>query len=114
CYDVTPSDTYSVQAPFGGVTEIKSMMTEMYAAFQGHPSLTPSGSVTPTLALTDIQANVEGENTNTTGTEEPPSYTDGETEEPRLEIPISLIPSTVIPLTQAQLITSIIIHPKNS
>ncbi|GKA00811.1 hypothetical protein Tco_0673476 [Tanacetum coccineum] len=76
-------------------SEIKSMMTEMYAAFQGHPSSTPSGSVTPTLALTDIQANVEGENTNTTGTEEPPSHTDGETEEPRLEIPISLIPSTI-------------------
>ncbi|GKD89353.1 hypothetical protein Tco_1364860 [Tanacetum coccineum] len=38
------------------------MMTKMYAAFQGHPSLAPSISVTPTIALTDIQANVEGEN----------------------------------------------------
>ncbi|GKB68699.1 hypothetical protein Tco_0930111 [Tanacetum coccineum] len=95
-------------------SEIKSMMTEMYAAFQGHPSSAPSGSVTPTLALTDIQANVEGENANTTATEEPPSHTEGETEEPRLAIPISSIPSTVIPPTQAQPITSIIIHPESS
>nr|GEY08739.1 retrovirus-related Pol polyprotein from transposon TNT 1-94 [Tanacetum cinerariifolium] len=29
-------------------------------AFQGYPSSAPSGSVTPTLTLTDIQANVEG------------------------------------------------------
>ncbi|GKD50651.1 hypothetical protein Tco_1279627 [Tanacetum coccineum] len=43
-------------------SEIKSMMTEMYATFQGHPSSAPSGSVTPVLALTNIQANVEGEN----------------------------------------------------
>ncbi|GJU52641.1 hypothetical protein Tco_1226355 [Tanacetum coccineum] len=76
-------------------SKIKSMMTEMYAAFQGHPSLAPSGSVTPTLALTDIQANVEGENANTTTTEEPPSHTEWETEEPRLEILISSIPSTI-------------------
>ncbi|GJU45601.1 hypothetical protein Tco_1202867 [Tanacetum coccineum] len=73
--------------------EIKSMMTKMYATFQGHPSSAPLGSVTPTLALTDIQANVEGENANTTVTEEPPSHTEGETKEPRLEIPISSIPS---------------------
>ncbi|GKB93429.1 hypothetical protein Tco_0979566, partial [Tanacetum coccineum] len=80
-------------------SEIKSMMTEMYAAFQGHPSSAPSGGVTPTLALTDIQANVEGENANTTATEEPPSHTEGETKEPKLAIPISSIPSTAIPPT---------------
>ncbi|GJY60714.1 hypothetical protein Tco_0461371 [Tanacetum coccineum] len=114
CYDVTPSDTYSVQAPFGGVTEIKSMMTEMYAAFQGHLSSAPSDSVTSILALTDIQVNVEGENANTTTTEEPHSHTEGETEEPRLAILISSIPSNVIPLTQAKPITSIIIHPESS
>ncbi|GJV94736.1 hypothetical protein Tco_1546313 [Tanacetum coccineum] len=74
----------------------------------------PSGSVTPTLALTDIQANVEGENANTTATKEPPSYTKGETEEPRLAILISSIPSTVILPTQAQPITLIIIHPESS
>ncbi|GJY54577.1 hypothetical protein Tco_0446241 [Tanacetum coccineum] len=76
-------------------SKIKSMMTEKYAAFQGHPSSAPSGSVTPILALTDIQANVEGENANTTAIEEPPSHTEGETEEPRLEIPISSILSTI-------------------
>ncbi|GJV19813.1 hypothetical protein Tco_1368833 [Tanacetum coccineum] len=95
-------------------SEIKSMMTEMYAAFQGHPSSAPSGGVTLTLVLTDIQANVEGENVNTTAIEEPPSHTEGETEEPKLAIPISSIPSTAIPPTQAQPITSIIIHPERS
>ncbi|GKD92618.1 hypothetical protein Tco_1372455, partial [Tanacetum coccineum] len=79
-----------------------------------HPSLAPSDSVTPTLALTDIQANVEGENANTIATEEPPSHTDRETKEPRLAILISSIPSIIIPPTQAQPITSIIIYPESS
>nr|GEW75918.1 hypothetical protein [Tanacetum cinerariifolium] len=48
-----------------------------------------------------------GENATTTATEEPPSHNEGETEEPRLEIPISSIPSTIIPPTEP--ITSIII-----
>ncbi|GJV51890.1 hypothetical protein Tco_1447631 [Tanacetum coccineum] len=90
------------------------MMTKMYAAFQGQSSSAPSSSVTPTLALPDIQANVEGENANTTATKEPPSHTEGETEEPTLAIPISSIPSTAIPPTQAQPITSIIIYPESS
>ncbi|GJS16599.1 hypothetical protein Tco_0411071 [Tanacetum coccineum] len=47
-------------------SEIKSMMTEMYATFQGQPSSASSDSVTLTLALTDIKANVKGETTNTT------------------------------------------------
>nr|GEU92875.1 retrovirus-related Pol polyprotein from transposon TNT 1-94 [Tanacetum cinerariifolium] len=91
--------------------EIKSMMTEMYATFQGCSFLAPSGSVTLTLALTDIQANVE-DNATTTATKEPPSHTKGETKKLRLAITISSIPSTVIPPTQP--ITSIIIHPKSS
>ncbi|GKA72518.1 retrovirus-related pol polyprotein from transposon TNT 1-94, partial [Tanacetum coccineum] len=62
--------------------------------------------------LTEV-ALPSGENANTTATEEPPSHIEGETEEPRLAIPILLIPSIVIPLTQAQPITSIIIHPKS-
>ncbi|GJZ57031.1 hypothetical protein Tco_0612525 [Tanacetum coccineum] len=86
----------------------------MLLTFQGQPSLAPSGSVTPTLALTNIQANVEGENVNTTSIEEPPSHTEGETEEPRLEIPISSIPSIVILPNQAQPITSIILHLESS
>ncbi|GJR00016.1 hypothetical protein Tco_0523000 [Tanacetum coccineum] len=40
-----------------------------------------SSIVTPTLALTHILANVEGENTTNTATEDLPSYTKGETEE---------------------------------
>ncbi|GKD85285.1 hypothetical protein Tco_1356439 [Tanacetum coccineum] len=69
-------------------SKIKSTMTKMYAAFQGHPSSAPPGSITLTLALTNIQANVKGENANTTATEELPSHTEWETEEPRLAIPI--------------------------
>ncbi|GJZ13903.1 hypothetical protein Tco_0549133 [Tanacetum coccineum] len=94
--------------------EINSMMTEMYAAFKGQPFSTPSGSATPTLALTGIQANVKGENANTTTTEEPPSHTEGETKEPKLVILILSIPSTEVPQTQAQPITSLIIHPESS
>ncbi|GJW77658.1 hypothetical protein Tco_0139340 [Tanacetum coccineum] len=94
--------------------EIKSMMTEMYAAFKGQSSSAPSGSVNPTLALTGIQANVEGENKNTTTTEEPPSHTEGKTEEPKLVILILSIASTEVPQTQAQPITSLIIHPESS
>ncbi|GKB90971.1 hypothetical protein Tco_0963243, partial [Tanacetum coccineum] len=55
--------------------EIKSMMAEIYQAFKGQPSLAPSSSVTPTLALTHIPANVEGENATNTATKEPPSHT---------------------------------------
>ncbi|GKB79064.1 hypothetical protein Tco_0945959 [Tanacetum coccineum] len=51
--------------------------SRMTAAFEGQPSSVPSGSVTPTLALTHIPANVEGENATNTATEEPPSHTEG-------------------------------------
>nr|GEW86837.1 retrovirus-related Pol polyprotein from transposon TNT 1-94 [Tanacetum cinerariifolium] len=93
-------------------SKIKSMMTEIYVAFYGRLSLAPSNSVTPKHYLTEIQANVEGENATTTATKEPPSHTEGETEEPRLAIPISSIPSTIILPTQP--ITSIIIHHERS
>ncbi|GJS80076.1 hypothetical protein Tco_0729957 [Tanacetum coccineum] len=59
--------------------KIKSMMAEIYQAFKGQPSFAPSGSVTPTLALTHIPANVKGENATNTATEEPLSHTKGET-----------------------------------
>ncbi|GJY79444.1 hypothetical protein Tco_0485245 [Tanacetum coccineum] len=60
-----------------------------------------SSSVTPTLTLTHIPANVEGENATNTATEEPPSHTEGETGEPKRAIPISTIqPIEVLP-TQA-------------
>ncbi|GJT67766.1 hypothetical protein Tco_1019246 [Tanacetum coccineum] len=84
---------------------IKNMMTEMYEVFKGQSS----GSVTPTLALTHIPANVEGENTTNTATEDPPSHTKGETGEPKRAIPISTIQPT-----QAQPITTIITHPESS
>nr|GEV20394.1 retrovirus-related Pol polyprotein from transposon TNT 1-94 [Tanacetum cinerariifolium]GEX13435.1 retrovirus-related Pol polyprotein from transposon TNT 1-94 [Tanacetum cinerariifolium] len=57
--------------------KIKSIMTERYEAFQGRPSPAPSGSFTPTLDLTNNQANVERENATTTATEEPPSHSKG-------------------------------------
>ncbi|GJW55780.1 hypothetical protein Tco_0099865 [Tanacetum coccineum] len=84
---------------------IKNMMTEMYEVFKGQSS----GSVTPTLALTHIPANVEGETTTNTATEDPPSHTEGETGEPKRAILISIIQPT-----QAQPITTIITHPESS
>nr|GEX50199.1 copia protein [Tanacetum cinerariifolium] len=59
------------------------MMAEIYQAFKGQSSLAPSGSVTPTLALTYIPVDVEGENATNTATEEPPSHTERETEDPK-------------------------------
>ncbi|GKE33423.1 hypothetical protein Tco_1452745, partial [Tanacetum coccineum] len=44
-----------------------------------------SGSVTPTLALTHIPANVEGENATNTATEDPLSHTEGNTDANRQE-----------------------------
>ncbi|GKG58060.1 hypothetical protein Tco_0589671, partial [Tanacetum coccineum] len=55
---------------------IKTMMSEMYEVFKGQ-SL---GSITPTLALTHILANVEEENDTNTVTEDPLSYTERETD----------------------------------
>ncbi|GJW12238.1 retrovirus-related pol polyprotein from transposon TNT 1-94 [Tanacetum coccineum] len=53
-----------------------------------------SNIVTPTLALTHIPANVEGENATNTATEEPHSHTEGETHNLKLAIPISSIQPT--------------------
>ncbi|GKA34271.1 hypothetical protein Tco_0720700 [Tanacetum coccineum] len=64
-------------------SEIKSIMTEIYQAFKGQSFSAPSSSVTPTLALTHIPANVEGENATNTATEEPPSHTKGTQIAPR-------------------------------
>ncbi|GJW81901.1 hypothetical protein Tco_0145876 [Tanacetum coccineum] len=69
---------------------IKNMMTEMYEVFKGQSS----GSVTPTLALTHILANAEGDNITNTATEDPPSHTKGEIGEPKRAIPISTIQPT--------------------
>ncbi|GJT30459.1 hypothetical protein Tco_0910734 [Tanacetum coccineum] len=72
------------------------------------------GSVTPTLALTHIPANVEGENAANTAIEEPPSHTEGETEHLKMVVPISSIQPTEVPTTQAQPITTITTHSKSS
>ncbi|GKB23230.1 hypothetical protein Tco_0862631 [Tanacetum coccineum] len=66
---------------------IKSMMTEMYEVFKGQSSSAPLDSVTPTLALTHIPTNVEGENATNTATEDPPSHTEGETNANKQEKP---------------------------
>ncbi|GJV13326.1 hypothetical protein Tco_1354867 [Tanacetum coccineum] len=89
---------------------IKNMMTGMYEVFKGQSS----GSVAPTLALTHIPTNVEGENATHTATEEPPSHTEEEIGEPKRAIPISTIQPTEVPLTLAQPITTIITHPESS
>nr|GEV18055.1 retrovirus-related Pol polyprotein from transposon TNT 1-94 [Tanacetum cinerariifolium] len=65
------------------VPDFQTLMTEMYEVFKGQSS----GSFTPTLALTHIPANVEGENATNTATEDPPSHTEGETDENRQEKP---------------------------
>ncbi|GJZ52769.1 hypothetical protein Tco_0607654 [Tanacetum coccineum] len=90
------------------------MMTKIYQAFKGQSSLAPSSSVTPTLALTNIPANVEGENATNTATEEPPSHTERETKDPKMAIPISSIQPTKVPPTQAQPITTITPHSESS
>ncbi|GJX10455.1 hypothetical protein Tco_0200314 [Tanacetum coccineum] len=95
-------------------SEIKSMMVEIYKAFEGQPSSVPSGSVTPTLALTHIPANFKGENATNTATEEPPSHTEGETRDRTMAIPISSIHPTEVQPTHDQPITLVISHPENS
>nr|GEX93884.1 hypothetical protein [Tanacetum cinerariifolium] len=55
---------------------IKTMMNEMYQVFKGQSS----GSVTPTLALIHIPANVKGKNATNTATEDSQSHTEGETD----------------------------------
>ncbi|GKC81953.1 hypothetical protein Tco_1137670 [Tanacetum coccineum] len=100
---------------------IKSMMTKMYEAFRGQPSSAPSSIVTPTLALTHILANVDGENATHTTAKDPPSYTEGETDankqeefdEPKhsTDVNIEFIGLSTQPsITLAQPIT--IIHPE--
>nr|GEW48785.1 hypothetical protein [Tanacetum cinerariifolium] len=59
---------------------IKSMMSEMYNAFRGQSSSTPSSNVTLTFSLTDTLANVERKNVTHTTTKEPPSHTERETD----------------------------------
>ncbi|GKE06230.1 hypothetical protein Tco_1398248 [Tanacetum coccineum] len=69
---------------------IKTMMSEMYDVFKGQSS----SSVTPTLVLTYILANIKRENATNTTTEKPPSYIEGETEHPKIAVLISSIQPT--------------------
>nr|GEX16381.1 hypothetical protein [Tanacetum cinerariifolium] len=64
------------------------------SGFQSQPSSAPSSSVIPTLALTYIPANVNGENATNTSTKEPFSHTEGETRDITMATPISLIHPT--------------------
>nr|GEX27075.1 hypothetical protein [Tanacetum cinerariifolium] len=84
-------------------SEIKSMLAEIYLAFKGQSSSAPLGSVTPTLALTHIPTNVDGENATNTITKEPTSHTKGKTEDLKIAIPISSIQPTEVQPTQALL-----------
>nr|GEW42084.1 hypothetical protein [Tanacetum cinerariifolium] len=93
-----------------------------YTDSSSRSSSAPSRSVTPTLALTHIPTNVEGENEPNTATKDPPSHTEEETNANRQEKPKepkSLINANIdflsssIPqpsITQAQPIT--IINPE--
>ncbi|GJZ79940.1 hypothetical protein Tco_0644777 [Tanacetum coccineum] len=104
-------------------SKIKSMMTEIYNTFKGQPFSAPSGSVSPTLAITYVLASVKGENDNT-ATEEPPSHTEREhadmetdtekpesekaVEEPKHAIPISTVKPIKTSSSEVPPITTII------
>nr|GEX02633.1 hypothetical protein [Tanacetum cinerariifolium] len=83
-------------------SEIIYMMAKIYQAFKGQPYSAPTGSVTLTLALTHILANVEGDNATNTATEEPPSHTEGETGDTTMAIPISSIYPTKEKMKKAE------------
>nr|GEZ00585.1 hypothetical protein [Tanacetum cinerariifolium] len=74
----------------------KRKCQHVYQAFKGQPSLAPSSSVTPTLALTHILENAEGENATNTATKEPPFHAEGETGDTTMATPISSIHPTEI------------------
>ncbi|GJY44567.1 hypothetical protein Tco_0432780 [Tanacetum coccineum] len=87
---------------------------QAYALKQEEASAAWTNSITPTLALTHISANVEGKNATNTNTEEPPSHTDGDTRDIAMEIPISSIHPTEVQPTHDQPITFVIYHPESS
>ncbi|GJT47958.1 hypothetical protein Tco_0974115 [Tanacetum coccineum] len=89
---------------------IKTMMYEMYEVFKGQSS----SSVTPTLALTHIPANIKRENATNNATKKPPSYIEGEIKHLKMAVPISSIQPTKVPPTQAQPITTITTHLESS
>nr|GEZ04404.1 hypothetical protein [Tanacetum cinerariifolium] len=59
--------------------EIKSMMTEIYQAFKGQS--TPSSSVPQPAVVSPVGKQMLGENVIHVATKEPPSHTEGETED---------------------------------
>ncbi|GJT89216.1 retrovirus-related pol polyprotein from transposon TNT 1-94 [Tanacetum coccineum] len=92
-YELDQTATYSnYSCKFHTVRNIK----EAYQAFEDMPQrfdeedLVPImelSSVTPTLALTNFPANVEGENATNTATEEPSTHTEGDTKDPKMATP---------------------------
>nr|GEW31180.1 hypothetical protein [Tanacetum cinerariifolium] len=88
--------------------EMRILLLHLIFAFPGSVPI-----VTPTLAFTNIPVNVKGEITTNPSTKEPPSHTEGETEDPKMAISISSIQPTKVPPTQAQPITTITTHPKS-
>nr|GEV14612.1 hypothetical protein [Tanacetum cinerariifolium] len=83
-------------------------------ALKRQSSSTPLSSVTLTLALTNIPTNIKGENATNTATQEPPSHTEEETEDPKIAIQLTSIQPTKVPPTQAKPITTITTYPKSS
>ncbi|GJS01064.1 hypothetical protein Tco_0317572 [Tanacetum coccineum] len=73
------------------MTAIEIFQTALKSFSKDIPRLTLSGMSTPTLALTYILTNVEGENATTTATKEPPSHTEGETRDATMAILLSSI-----------------------
>ncbi|GJZ18213.1 hypothetical protein Tco_0554336 [Tanacetum coccineum] len=95
-------DTYS----------IKTMIIEMYEVFKGQSS----GSGTPTLALTHIPVNVEGENDTNTAIEDPPSHTKGETNairQEKLKEPKHSTDANIELIGSSEEAKKLVIHPKD-
>nr|GEU71644.1 retrovirus-related Pol polyprotein from transposon TNT 1-94 [Tanacetum cinerariifolium] len=87
-----PATNKKINEAIKTFSKISTQTTEILSlAFKGQPSSAPSSSVTPTLALTYILANVEGENATNTSTKEPFSHTKGETGDTTMATPISSI-----------------------
>nr|GFB78124.1 retrovirus-related Pol polyprotein from transposon TNT 1-94 [Tanacetum cinerariifolium] len=96
--------------------EIKSMMTGIYQAFKVVSSLASSSSVTPTLAILKIPANVKGgEGMKATLPLKNPLLTlRGETKDRKIAISISSIQPTEVLPTRAQPITTTSTHFESS
>ncbi|GJT81314.1 hypothetical protein Tco_1055656 [Tanacetum coccineum] len=119
--DEDPQDDATVRTPSPDPTQPEPSYVQESASVSSSPDLKKfnntlplTESLTPTLALTHIPANVEGTNGTHTTTEETPSHTEGETGDTTMAIPKSSIHPTEVQPTHDQPITSVISYPESS